>query len=128
MADSQRKEQAREEWERMTPRQRLLRKRETAAAEIEDPAFNSAIVKRAQKRMARVDAMEPEMRAVVYDYNLEVVWEFINHGVKTPSSVRHLIDTVLGADFKNGQPRFKLNKSPNAKRNPAADDDEYWTA
>lgn len=95
---------------------------------MEAPDYNGALVRRAQKRMARVDAMPPDLRAVVHEYNLEVVWEFLQHGVKKPSSIKHLIDTVTGADFKNGQSRFRLNQNPNAKRNPAAEEDEYYSA
>lgn len=122
------KERRREAWESMTPRQRMLAEREKQQREIEAPGYNSAVASRAQKRMARIDAMPPELRAVVYEYNLEVVWEFLQHGVKKPSSIKHLIDTVLGADHKNGQARFRLNQGPNSKRNPAAEDDEYWEA
>ncbi len=121
------KQQRFEAWARLTPRERVLVKREKDIAAMEAPGYNAAIVKRAQKRMERVDAMPAHLRALVYEFNLEVVQEFLSHGVKH-TSIKHLIDTVLGADFKNGQPRFKLNKSPNARRNPAAEDDEYWSA
>lgn len=116
-----------EAWQRMTPRERMLAKRERTIRRMAEPGYNGAIVKRAQKRMERVDAMPAHLRALVYEYNLEVIQEFINHGVKH-TSIKHLIDTTLGADFKNGQPRFKLNKSPNAKRNPASEEEEYWGA
>jgi hypothetical protein len=95
---------------------------------IDEPGYNSGLAKRAAKRMARVDALPPEMRAVVYEYNLEVVQEFLNHGVSRPSAIKHLIDTVRAAPFGNGQPRFRLNSNSNAKRNPAAEAEEYWTA
>lgn len=98
------------------------------AQECEAPEFNAAIVERATKRLARVDAMPRELRLVVYEYGLEIVQEFINCGVTMPSRIKHLIDVVRNADFENGQRRFKLNKGPNAKRNPADEDEEYYTA
>jgi hypothetical protein len=120
------KEQRTAEWLKMTPRQREASKKEKIARDLADPNFNSALVDRAQKRMMRVDQMPPELRKVVYEYNLEVVQEFLNHGVKKASSIKHLIDTVLCADRKDGTPRFKLNKSPNAKRNSVSEEEEYW--
>jgi hypothetical protein len=121
------KEQRWEDWQKLTPRQRMLAQRKNDLKAIDAPGYNAALVKRAQKRMERVDAMPSYLRALVYEYNLEVVQVFIDHGVKH-TSIKYLIDTVLGADFKDGQPRFKLNRGPNAKRNPAAEEDEYWSA
>ena len=93
-----------------------------------DPNHNSAIAERARKRLARVDAMPPDLRLVVYEYGLEIVQEFLNCGIKIPKTIRHLIDTVRHADYESGQARFKINKGPNAKRNPAEEDDEYYVA
>lgn len=122
------KQQNKIDWDSLTPRQREETQRKKDREACNEPGYNKALVARAQKRMARVDAMSPELRRVVYEYNLEVVQEFLNHGVKTPKSIKHLIDTVTGADFVNGQPRFKLNRHPNAKRNEIdlADDDDYY--
>lgn len=100
-----------------------------AKVDCDNPEHNKALAARAQKRMARVDSLAPDIRRVVYEYNLEVVQEFLNHGVKTAASIKHLIDTVVGADFPNGQNRFKLNSGPNTKRNPIndiADDDDHY--
>lgn len=120
-----------------------------------DLTLHSATADRARKRMARVDALPSSMRAVVHEYSLEVVQEFLNNGVRDPAAVRrmieavllngydsgktfmncgvrqsktirHLMDTVLHAEFPNGQPRFKINKGPNAKRNPAELEDDYF--
>lgn len=92
-----------------------------------EPGYNSGLAERAAKRMQRVDAMPPPLRAVVYEYGLEIVQQFLDVGVKTPSHIKLLIDTVLHADLPGGQPRFKINKGPNAKRNPAELEDEYWS-
>lgn len=99
------------------------------ARECEHPDYNAGIAERAAKRMARVDSMPRELREVVYEYGLEIVQEFLNCGVKVPSRIKHLIDTVRHADLPNGQKRFKINKGANAKRNPVEfeeDDDEYY--
>lgn len=120
-----------------------------------DVQYNSAIANRARKRMQFLDSLWPEMRAVVHDYNLEVVREFLNMGIRDTKKVRaliegvqaggrdrlfqkhgvyearkisHLIKTVLHLEHDNGTPRFKLNKGPNSKRNPIdveADDDDF---
>lgn len=90
------------------------------------PDFNQATSERAAKRMDRVDAMPPDLRKVVHEYGLEVVQEFINCGVKTPKTIRHLIATVRHEDHPCGQPRFKINKGVSAKQNPIRDDDEYY--
>lgn len=128
MSKQTRKEQRRELWESLPAKQREKLEREKRLNEVESPNFNAALVNRAKKRMARVDAMPPDLRKVVYEYNLEVVQEFLNHGIRSAKSIKHLIDTVTGADLVNGQPRFKLNKSPKSKRNQIdlADDDDYY--
>lgn len=97
-----------------------------ARIDCEAPDHNAAMAERAAKRMARVDAMGPELRKVVYEYGLELVQEFLNCGVKIPSRIAHLIDTVRHEDFPNGQPRFKINKAPQAKQNPISQDDDYY--
>jgi hypothetical protein len=97
-----------------------------AKQDIEDPKYNGATAERARKRMARVDEMSPDLRAIVYEHGLEVVQEFLNCGVKFPKTIKHLIDTVLHHDLPNGQRRFKINKGASAKPNPIYDDDDYF--
>lgn len=96
----------------------------------ERPEFNAAVVRRAKKRMDRADALPTDIRRVVHEYGLEVVQEFLNHGVRRPESIAHLIDTARDAEYRNGQVRFKVNKGPAAKRNPINyepdDDDRYY--
>lgn len=89
-----------------------------AARQCEAPNFNASLVDRAMKRMARVDAMPPELRQIVYEHSLEVVQEFLNMGVTIPKRIKHLIDTVLANDFANGAPRFARNQAPEGRRNP----------
>lgn len=93
---------------------------------MEKPDFNSGLADRAYRRMMRVDQMPPDIRRCVHEYGLEIVQEFLNHGVRKASSISHLIDTVRGAPQADGNPRFKINKGPNAKRNPADEEDKYY--
>lgn len=90
------------------------------------PDFNAKTVERAQKRMARVDAMSPDWRRLVYEYGLELVQEFINHRVPAHSA-RHLIAACMN-ERPDGSNFFRPNVTVNAKRNPALDDDEYYVA
>lgn len=50
---------------------------------------------RRKARMDRIDAMPPEMRALVYKYGSHIVNSFVSHGVKKPASIRHLVEVVL---------------------------------
>jgi hypothetical protein len=125
-----------------------------------EPDHNRSLQERAIRRMERVDAMSPDMRAVVYDHGLEVVQVLIDHKLRNPNQCRRLIefitgaerphskrcieavmslgftlakamfliDTILGADYENGQARFRPNKAPNTRPNPLCydDDDEAY--
>lgn len=77
--------------------------------------------------MQRVDAMSPELRAVVHEFGLEIVTEFLAHGVKKPGSIKHLIESVRGT-YGDGRPRFAINQNAGRRRNPIKDDDELWSA
>ena len=83
--------------------------REKDRRALDAPDFNASVVRRAQERMARVDAMPREVRELVYEFGLDVVQEFLNHHVTKPKSIRHLIATVLALDYDNGQRRFAKN-------------------
>jgi len=48
-----------------------------------------------QSRMQKVDAMSPEMRAIVNDYGFCIVNNFNNLGVTKPNQIRHLVELVL---------------------------------
>lgn len=87
-----------------------------SAERSEAPGYNSALATRAAKRMQRVDAMPPEYRSLVHEFGLEIVHEFLAHGVKKPSSIKHLIETVRGT-YADGRPRFAVNQNAGSKRN-----------
>ena len=84
---------------------------------LEQPDYNASIVRRAQERMARVDAMPRELREIVYEFGLDVVQEFLNHHVTKPKSIKHLIATCLALDYDNGQRRFAKNSTPGLRSN-----------
>lgn len=46
-------------------------------------------------RMDSIDAMAPELRALVHEYGLNVVKAFLDLGVAKPKHIRHLINTTL---------------------------------
>lgn len=46
-------------------------------------------------RMERVDGFDPETRALVHQYGLNVVTQFHNQNITSPSKIRHLVETVL---------------------------------
>lgn len=153
---------ARRQWfEALSPAQKRAWQKQRDWENLLLPTHNAALAERARKRMARVDELPPEVRRVVHDHGLEIVWEFwtyritrpevirelisavqaaedphsssvqgkfLQRGISTIKGAKHLINTVLGADFPDGTRRFKLNKGPNAKQNPIAldDDDECY--
>lgn len=146
-------------FDRMPARQKREWELRQAWRDSLSPEHNAGLAARARKRMHRVDEMSPEMRAVVYDFGLEIVQVLIDHRLNsqktrwlidyvlnaerphakivigaamslgfTQAKAIFLIDTILGADYENGQPRFKINKAPNQKQNPLnrEDDDEAY--
>lgn len=50
---------------------------------------------RASRRMSEIDALSPDLRKVVHDYGYMIVRNFLNCGVRKPSHIRHLVETVL---------------------------------
>ena len=53
-------------------------------------------------RMARIDAMPKEIRELIHEYGLTVVQAFLDLGITKPSSIRHLIKTVLTGSMDPG--------------------------
>lgn len=63
---------------------------------IRDPDdFQRAVDERRSKRMAAVDALSPDLRALVHEYGLSLVHQFLNHGITKPKAIRHLVEYVL---------------------------------
>ena len=63
---------------------------------IRDPVdFQMAVEKRRQNRMAQIDALSPELRALVHDYSWSVVKACMDCGVKEPRRIRHIVERIL---------------------------------
>lgn len=88
------------------------------------PDHNANLKRRAEKRMMRVDGMPRELREVVYEFGLEIVHVFLEHGVRKPASIKFLIECVRNEDYPNGQARFRFNTAPNKAPNPLNFDDD----
>lgn len=61
--------------------------------DLED--FQRAVERRRKKRMAKVDAMSPELRALVHEYGFHIVNQFMMNGVTSHRIIRHLVEIVL---------------------------------
>lgn len=46
-------------------------------------------------RMAQVDALSPEHRALVHEYGYATVKTLLDLGVKKPRQIRHVVETIL---------------------------------
>jgi len=57
--------------------------------------FESMVERKRRNRMARIDAMSPELRALVHEYGLNIVDVFLSYGVKKPARIRHAVETIL---------------------------------
>lgn len=66
----------------------------------------SAWLARCRRRMARIDGLSPELRALVHEYGSTIVTDFVNCGVTEPRRIRHLVQRVLegGAIGANSSP------------------------
>lgn len=62
---------------------------------MNDTEFQQEVQARRCRRMSIVDRMSPEMRALVHEYGLHIVWNFIQVGVTKPKHIRHLVECVL---------------------------------
>jgi len=62
---------------------------------MEDAAFIAKFQDRRVRRMARIDALSPDIRELVHEYGFNIVNGFLDHGVVKPRAIRHLVETVL---------------------------------
>lgn len=53
------------------------------------------VKERVERRMARIDALSPELRAVVHDLGWSVVEAFLQNGVNKPRQIRRLVQVVV---------------------------------
>jgi hypothetical protein len=73
-----------------------------------EPRHNASLRDRAVRRMERVDALPREIRALVYEYGLEIVNEYLQHKVTHAPNIAFLIKTVLSAERPHGVAVRKL--------------------
>lgn len=64
--------------------------------------ISGAALERLRRSMERVDAMTPEMRALVHEYGLSIVDAFLDLGIKKPNQIRHIINTVHAGSVEIG--------------------------
>jgi thiamine pyrophosphate-dependent acetolactate synthase large subunit-like protein len=57
--------------------------------------FPEFIAGKRAKRFAHIDAMSPELRALVYEYGLPVVKTLMDVGVTKPRHIRHVVERIL---------------------------------
>ncbi|TIO72143.1 hypothetical protein [Mesorhizobium sp.] len=57
--------------------------------------FQRAVERRRKKRMAKIDALSPELRSLVHEYGYHIVNQFMMNGVTSPRLIRHLVEIVL---------------------------------
>jgi hypothetical protein len=65
-------------------------------------AFTGEAKARCRRRMERVDAMSPELRACVHEYGLTIVDAFVDIGVTKARHIRHLVETVRKGSVEIG--------------------------
>lgn len=57
--------------------------------------FQAMVDRKRAARMTRVDSMSPELKALVNEYGLNVVNQFLAVGLSKPKQIRHLVECVL---------------------------------
>lgn len=60
-----------------------------------EPSDQDFIDGKRVSRMRKIDALPPEIRALVHAYGYSVVNNFMACGVTKPKHIRHLVETVL---------------------------------
>jgi hypothetical protein len=56
--------------------------------------WDAAGMDRVKRRMATIDAMPKELRALVHEHGLTVIQAFVDGGLTKPKSINHIIDTI----------------------------------
>ncbi len=60
-----------------------------------DDEHQAFVDRKRSARMAAIDVMTPELRALVHEYGLNVVKSMVDIGVTKPNHIRHIVRTVL---------------------------------
>lgn len=67
-----------------------------------------------RRRMERIDALPQDVRVLVHEFGWTVVGQFWDAGVRKPSLIRHLIETVLTGAHEVQSRRLKLHGQSDA--------------
>ena len=80
---------------------------------MSDRAANS---NRRATRMARVDAMPPEIRACVHEYGLTIVDAMLDLGIKKAKHIRHLVDIVRRESYQSARDMAPMRRKDEATK------------
>lgn len=86
------KEERREFVDRLSAWQKKQYEKWNDWQSLSDPNYNSGTVRRAQRRMAIMDSFPKEVREIVHEYGLEIVFEFWSYGIKSANDIVILIE------------------------------------
>lgn len=90
---------AKREWfESLTSREQKNWQKKKDWEAVLRPEHNAAMADRARKRMGRVDDLPAEIRRVVHEFGLEIVWEFWTYRVERAHAMRVLIRAAQAAE------------------------------
>lgn len=83
-------------------------------ADVRPPYDQAWIDAKRTSRMAAVDVMPDDVRALVHEYGLNTVRAFLDIGVTKPRHIRHIVETVLD-EFSptRGSPSAQGPRNPN---------------
>ncbi|TIV50833.1 MAG: hypothetical protein E5V86_29800, partial [Mesorhizobium sp.] len=83
--------------------------------------FQQAVERRRKKRMAKIDALSPELRALVHEYGYHIVNQFMMNGVTSHRIIRHLVEIVLD-EFSPTRGSFSVQGIKTYHADPAAEE------
>ncbi len=85
--------------------------RAKARAQSEEPGFNAALKRKAEGRMAQMDAWPKDMRELANEIGFGVVYAFRYNGIKKANTIKHLFYLCRGQQI-DGRPAEIGNHRP----------------
>lgn len=73
-----------------------------------DEAASAEDQSRRRRRMERIDAMTPDIRACVHEYGLTIVDACLQAGVQKGRQIRHIVETVRGGSYQGKRDKAAL--------------------
>jgi hypothetical protein len=67
-------------------------------------------------RMARVDAMPPEIRACVHEYGLTIVDAMMDLKIKKAKHIRHLVDVIQRESYQSVRDMAPMRREDEASQ------------